>query len=552
MHPRWTPAFPLDRVPVGGARLYKHDELQVAVFHLPDGVYAVDNRCPHQGYPLLQGAVSGCVVTCKWHNYKFNLRDGACVMGEEPVRSYPVRIVDGQVEIDLAPSPALLAGLWADLTTAMERHEPGRIARNVVRLLDLGVTAAELARFGATFDADHGEYGPSHALALAAAVAAGTSAAEPVLPLVQALDLAARSNVRLPRRSIPEPIDPGDDPSAAGARVRVLIETEQGAEAEALVRGAVARGWGRAELQPWFFQLCADHFLDFGHALIYSVKVFELLDTAPSASAPRDAASLLGALTWGITCGTRADLLPGWAGWLRRIAETHAPTTDQLALDALVDAEPASAFALVAGSSDPLDALSLAAAERLLRFDPAIDADATVGEGWLDVTHTLTFVNAVRHARRHGAPDVERLMLQAAHFVAITRALDGARREIVPEPATIDEVVDAVGARRGGDVRPDAVDLAAGCLGHHEIGALAAALEARMWRDHATRAIFLAHLVKTLRSGAEEATATGDSRPFLAAIRFLAAPLRERNVERAVHEAIALVRHGRPPRSLVS
>jgi nitrite reductase/ring-hydroxylating ferredoxin subunit len=548
MNPRWTPAFSLDRVPVGGARLYKSDATQVAVFHRPEGVYAIDNRCPHQGYPLLQGAVSGCIVTCQWHNFKFDLRDGACVLGEEAVRSYPVRVVDGQVEIDLSPSPSLLAGLWADLGTAMERHEPGRIARNVVRLLDLGATAAELARVGATFDAAHGDYGPSHALPLAAEVAAGTPTGSgeqwPALPIVQALDLAARSTVRMPVRAVPDPVDPGDDPVAAGARVRALVEAERGAEAEALVRGAVARGWGRAELQPWFFQLCADHFLDFGHALIYSVKVFDLLDAAPSRG---DAATLLGALVWGITNGTREDLLPTWSGWWRRIAGLLLPTAGPLPLDALVDAEPPAAFALVADSADPLDALAIAAAERLLRFDPAIDADATVSEGWLDVTHTLTFVNAARHARRHGAPDVARLCLQAAHFVAITRALDGPPHAVAPVTASIEEVVEAVRARR-----PDAVGLAAGCLQDHDLGALAAALEARVWRDHATRAVILAHQVKTLRAGTEEALATADTRPFLAAVRFLAAPVRERNVERVVGDAIALVRHGRPPRSRVS
>jgi nitrite reductase/ring-hydroxylating ferredoxin subunit len=546
MTPRWTPTFSLDRVPLGGARLFKQDTVQVAVFHTADGVFAVDNRCPHQGYPLVQGVVAGCVLTCQWHNYKFDLRDGACVMGEEGVRSYPVRVVEGQVEVDLAPPASLLVGLRADLLAALQRHETGRVARDVVRLLDLGDTVPALARLGARFDADRGEYGPSHALALAAAVAVrATPGVDPVLPLVQALDLAAESAALRPVRAIPAPVDPGPDPVAAGAQVRALVEAERGAEAEALVRGAVARGWGRAELQPWFFALASDHFLDFGHALIYAVATFDLLDAAPD---PDDAAAILGALIWGIACGTREDLLPRWAGWRRRVATlTGAPDrSGVLPLDALVGVEPAAAFALVAVTADPLAALAVAAAERLLRFDPAIDADPTLAEGWLDVTHTLTFVHAVRNARARGA-DAQRLLLQATQFVTMAHPLDGPRRAIVPTAATLAEVVDAVAAR----AMELAVDRAAGYLRDGDVDALVAALEARAWRDHGVRPIFVAHHVKTLRAGAAERLATGDDRPLLGAVRFLAGPVRERSIERVVSDAVALVREGRPPRSLV-
>jgi hypothetical protein len=42
------------------------------------------------------------VLTCQWHNWKFDLASGDCRFGGEPVRRYPTRVVAGRVELDLA------------------------------------------------------------------------------------------------------------------------------------------------------------------------------------------------------------------------------------------------------------------------------------------------------------------------------------------------------------------------------------------------------------------------------------------------------------------
>ncbi len=544
MEPQWTPAFPLARLPAGRARISNHGSTQVAVFHLDDGsLHAVDNRCPHEGYPLAQGSVNGCTLTCQWHNYKFDLRDGACLMGEEGVRTFPVRVHEGTIELDLAPPATMLASLWADFERAIGKRETGRAARDVVRLFDLGVEPLDVALATAVYDADHAEYGPSHALAVCAELAT-TPSATPLLALAQAIDLAGRSTLRLPRRPIPTPAPIDGDPVAVGRRLRDLVEREADAEAEALVRGAVAHGWRRAEIEPWFLALCADHFLDFGHATIYTSKVFPFLERTEW----RGAESLLGALCHGIVSGTREDLLPAWTGFRTRIASAQF-ADGAIDRDALVDADAPTSFALVARASDPIDALSIAAAERLLRFDVAIDGDADVAEDWLDVTHRLTFVNALRALRRSLPRENaahQRLALQASHFVASGRPIDGPRRAIVPRPSTVDDVVRAAAAR---DI-DGAVDRAAGYLVDGDAAALVEGLESLAMQDHATRAIYVAHHLKTLRAGHEERAATGDDRPLLGAIRFLASPLRERAVERLVKNAVALVREGKPPRKL--
>ena len=100
-------ALPLDELAPERPRTVKLDGRQIAVFRLTgDEVRAVDNLCPHEGYPLASGTVKDGLLTCEWHNWKFRLCDGVCVKGGEDVRSYPVRIEDGAVWLDLDDPPA--------------------------------------------------------------------------------------------------------------------------------------------------------------------------------------------------------------------------------------------------------------------------------------------------------------------------------------------------------------------------------------------------------------------------------------------------------------
>jgi nitrite reductase/ring-hydroxylating ferredoxin subunit len=55
---------------------------EVAVFHLEDGFYAIENCCPHQGGPLADGHLDGPMVTCPWHAWCFDVRSGKMSLGE--------------------------------------------------------------------------------------------------------------------------------------------------------------------------------------------------------------------------------------------------------------------------------------------------------------------------------------------------------------------------------------------------------------------------------------------------------------------------------------
>ena len=76
----------------------------IAVFRLEDGVYAIDNLCSHGNAKLCEGFVEGDRVECPFHQAQFNLRDGRvhCGPATEPVRTWPVRIENGRVFLQLA------------------------------------------------------------------------------------------------------------------------------------------------------------------------------------------------------------------------------------------------------------------------------------------------------------------------------------------------------------------------------------------------------------------------------------------------------------------
>ncbi len=447
--PRWIPALKLDELPIGETRVISHGRQRIALFR-PESeqLYAIDNRCPHEGYPLARGPVRECVVTCPWHNFKFDLRDGQCVLGDEQVRVYAIRLRDNTVEIDVreADASSLRPRHLASLESATREGKLGQIARELVRLLELGMSPRELALQAMRQDAAYAEYGTTHATPTAIDAlhfARRTPGTQAALPLVQAFAIAAEANLRLPKRALADPVDPGDDVHAAGKRLRRLVEQEALPEAEALLRGALARGFGVDIIEPWLLQLCADHLLSFGHPLIYTVKICDFLRGADW----QFAGELLPALLGTIINSTRMELVPEERWFRERLAEIepeldsfaaackrpNPPPIDRQALAAEILDGPRDAWvthlrtALKSGVDlmSIVDALVLAASERLLRFDVSIDRDPTVQEGWLHITHRVTFASAIRGALAKPHPaNLLRLLFQSAHFTHSAAPLD--------------------------------------------------------------------------------------------------------------------------------
>lgn len=76
---------------------------RLAVCNTGEGIFAIDDVCTHDGGPLDQGKLEGKEIECPRHGARFDVTTGRalCLPAVRPVRTYPVRIEGGEVEIDL-------------------------------------------------------------------------------------------------------------------------------------------------------------------------------------------------------------------------------------------------------------------------------------------------------------------------------------------------------------------------------------------------------------------------------------------------------------------
>ncbi len=587
----WVRAMAVGDVADGGARSFAYQEKRIALFRTRDGIFACDNRCPHQGYALVRGDVKNGVLTCAWHNWKFELGTGTCRYGGENIRTYPVRVSDGQVFIDVADPPAevIRPELFRSLTAAMDDLDIGRVARDTLRLQRIGTPLAEVVAEGVRYAAPRAEYGWDHSLAtLTDCLRMSQYFAESLraLPVIQGLSVAAEDQIRRPLRARPEPVDPvAEYGSIADALTAypVLVDAERADEAEALLRGLIAAGAEPAALRHMLLTAVTDHFLAYGHSMIFVQKAFDLLGQIGW----RQADAVLSPLVPEMVLGTRYDKLPymrkflrAWAQSAPDLAALTGPATgkgprttdgrpapaggefDQAGYRrALTDGSPQDAFQALIRALDGgvpvtsvIDATGRAAAERLTRFDIELDLDDTNDFGWLDVTHTLTYLNALRWAwSADPSPQVLRGLFHAAWFVQWTGQFDrrntGARdgRPLPHGHSDAAQVREAI-ARRDPDAAVSLVDGYTGPRAGLERALIEAAAE-----DHSTAPIMVAHVVKTAQAAVEESRALGETpgsvEPIAAAARFLASPKRERFVRQSTFDAIATLRGVPKPES---
>jgi nitrite reductase (NADH) small subunit len=77
-------------------------EAQVGLFRTAQGLFAINNVCPHRGAPLNDGFVHDGAVTCPWHQWDFKLSDGACVnVPNVRITTYPVEDREGKIWVNL-------------------------------------------------------------------------------------------------------------------------------------------------------------------------------------------------------------------------------------------------------------------------------------------------------------------------------------------------------------------------------------------------------------------------------------------------------------------
>src|SRR5262245_33578844 len=74
----------------------------VALFNVDGTFYALDGICPHQGGPLGKGALTGCIVTCPWHGFQFDVTTGQHQTSRSLVHpTFAVKVAEGGVWVDV-------------------------------------------------------------------------------------------------------------------------------------------------------------------------------------------------------------------------------------------------------------------------------------------------------------------------------------------------------------------------------------------------------------------------------------------------------------------
>ena len=137
----WHRLTRVDELEATGKTMRRVAGRQIAVFATDRGPLACANQCPHEGYPLSEGSLgNGCILTCNWHNWKFDLQDGRNLYGGDRLRTYRLETVDGEIWVDLTDPPReqRLAETLVSLRDASEDNAYDRMARELARFIRLG------------------------------------------------------------------------------------------------------------------------------------------------------------------------------------------------------------------------------------------------------------------------------------------------------------------------------------------------------------------------------------------------------------------------------
>lgn len=500
---------------------------QLAVFKVDDKVFAIDNRCPHEGYPLAEGSVDdNCVLTCNWHNWKFRLNDGECILGGDHVRSYATRIEDGAVWADLSDPPIeeVEAKILRGLAGGMERRDFGRLCREITRLKFSGIDPLVGVRFAINSMYDRLEFGTTHAFAAAADWIRLSSEFDDdwerqLICLAEPVDHMADDALRHPHYAFPEP----SAEQYSDAALTTAIEQEDRPRAESLAARAIADGLTWSEVEEALTTAALAHFNDFGHSLIYVLKSSELSEQLGETV---DAALIL-ACVRSLCFTTREDLIPEFSDYapaLERV--TKFRTGEREAMDASAffpastkDALRLTVDALAEHSAETVHgALLCAEAKNVLYYDDTydqrFDRPVTDNISWLNSSHGVTFSNAVRRMCTKYPQLWPAGLLQMACFIGRNRKY-------------VDQSLDASQWRV------------------NDVQAFRAAVVEQIL-DHGFRdPIFSAHVIKTPFAVFDELeTAPEETREALLAAtnRLVHATFKQKHVRRLARQAIDLVK----------
>ena len=521
----WKLATTLSKLDDGGCKVLRVSGKQIALFRRGARIYACNNRCPHEGYPLSEGDLDGdCVLTCNWHNWKFNLESGENLYGGDRLPVYPVELRGDEIWIDLAelPRAARIAGIMMRLRDAFDDNDYSRMARELARASQAGADPLQAVASAIHWSHDRLEFGWTHAYAATADWLTlydenAADAEKQLVCLLESVAHIADDALRMESYPFAQEASAYDEERFVDA-----IEKQDERAAIACMRGALEAKLPFRDIERGLTRAALLHYNDFGHSVIYVTKAGKLIGRLGS----KVAEPLLLSLARSLIYTRREDRIPEF----RRYKETLETwgQADTIAIDAIdmhawhklginkaleltasfSNAPPEQLYAALLGAS----------AGNMLAYDlqqqNKVNIPISDNVGWLDFTHAITFASAVR-MQCQKFPDLWPAgLLQIACFIGRNAAFT----EHEPDLARW---------------RVDGID-----------GFFAHAVDDL--HDHNCDAFIVsAHLLKTVLAARTEiqANAPEEVSEYLAAAinRFLNSPLKRKQARRTAHQAMTFV-----------
>ena len=416
----------------------------IAVFPWGDDFAAVDNRCPHMGFPLDRGTVSNGILTCHWHHARFDFSGGGTFDPfADDVRAFPASVEDGRVWVDTNRPEADPVERWSRrLEDGMEHNIRLVIAKSVLGLsaspADYRAPLTIAADFGTTYS-DSGWGQALSMMTCSANMLEYIYEEDRPLALYQGIRHVASECAGRPPRFLVDPLPTAERrPEVFKQWFRGFIEVRDDEGAERCLRTAIYLGFSQRQIADMIFAAATDRiYIDAGYTVDFCNKAFELLDHIGW----DHAAQVLTSLVHGMATARRSEELNSWRNPIDLVsmvqnaraalpalweegASSRGEWDDEDALvatmldddpaatlDALMDAVRAGATAEQMGG-----AVAYAAFLRMARFHTSNE----FGD-WDTVHNTLTAANALHQALIR-APSVE--LLRSVFDTAISVYLD--------------------------------------------------------------------------------------------------------------------------------
>lgn len=420
----------------------------IALFHHEDQFFAVDNRCPHMGFPLHKGSCRNGILTCHWHHARFDLASGGTFDPfADDVRAYPTHVENGDIWIDLSPPKVAPVDRYrARLAEGLRHNIRLVIAKSVIGLDASGASSAVPLQVGADFGTRYSRNGWGSGLTILTAMANILPVLRPEdrpRALYQGLTHVARETAGQAPAFVQESLPTSERrPKVYKRWFRQFVEVRDRDGAERVLRTAVAVGLPMSVVADIVFSAATDHFyIDSGHSLDFANKAFEMLGLIGWEHAEQVLPSVVPRLTG----ARRSEELASWRHpmdlarllWaafeeLPALMERGQRATAQwegrgelvetLLRDNPVESINALKVSLADGATPEqlASAVAYAAARRIAHFHTANE----FGD-WDTVLHTFTYAHAVHQAVRR-TPSVEMLrgVFDAAMSVYLDRFLN--------------------------------------------------------------------------------------------------------------------------------